>query len=180
MKSILNAIAQFFLSFGGLRKKNAEKITGFYFVGSSASWVSQGRSELLTPQDGWAIKPSVNSDGNVVSFRIENSKQKEYWNLDFASPKGKKVHVGEFDNSTRYPFQQETAPGLDFSGCHRGNNRLTGRFSVIEAVIRGNEVISFAADFTQYDEDQESRWNFGCIRFNSNISFTPPAEQYLS
>ncbi len=173
---MLRVIVEFFKTLMGLRGKTADTITGFFFMGSGASWISEGRTELLLPEDGWTITPKVDRNGEVVSFRIENPKQKEFWSLDFAAPKGTRMGVGQFDGATRYPFQRQTDPGLDFSGCHRGNNRLTGQFKVLEVTIRHDKVISFAADFSQYDETSVERWSTGSLRFNSNKMYTSPAD----
>jgi hypothetical protein len=173
MKSLLKAIARFFITFGGLRKETPDTITGFFFTGSGASWISQGKGDLLLPEHGWDIKPSISSDGRIIGFQIDNKERSENWRLDFSAPQREKIDVGQYEGATRYPFQQCDAPGLAFSGCGRGNNELTGEFTVLEATIHGDEVISFAAQFTQYDNGITDQWNRGAIRYNSTHSFMP-------
>jgi hypothetical protein len=78
--------------------------------------------------------------------------------------------------ATRWPFQYPSAPGLDFSGDGRGDNTLTGYFNVLEIQYgSGNSIVSFAADFVQYDEGHMDWWNQGSIRFNSSLPIPEPS-----
>ena len=77
--------------------------------------------------------------------------------------------MGSYANATRWPFQETTAPGLDFSGNHRGNNRLTGSFNILESNVADDGTFSFAVDFLQYDEESTNAWIKGAIRYNSEV-----------
>lgn len=80
------------------------------------------------------------------------------------------MSVGTYDDATRFPFQSPVNPGLTFAGNGRGNNTLTGSFKVLDVTYGVNgTVLSFAADFVQYDEGMLNRWNVGSIRYNSDI-----------
>ena len=85
-----------------------------------------------------------------------------------AAPKGCKISIGDYYNAVRYPFSDDN-PGLCFSGCHRGNNSLTGDFEILEVKIENHIIVSFAANFTQFDEGQASKKVTGSIRYNSAL-----------
>jgi hypothetical protein len=57
-----------------------------------------------------------------------------FWNLTLAAPRGEALAAGAYENATRFPFQDRSAPGLDFNGAHRGCNQLNGRFQIRELV----------------------------------------------
>jgi hypothetical protein len=98
-----------------------------------------------------------------------------WWYLRLAAPDGANLSVGSYANATRWPFQETTAPGLDFSGNGRGNNRLTGSFNILESNLADDGTFSFAVDFLQYDEESTNAWIKGAIRYNSElpINLTP-------
>jgi hypothetical protein len=49
----------------------------------------------------------------------------------------------------RYPFQPAANPGLDLSGSGRGNNELSGYFTVYEiAYDSTGNLVRFAADLS--------------------------------
>jgi hypothetical protein len=168
MINFLKAAVQFVTRRGGQRR-NADTITAFFYEGSDTSFVAAGKTETLVERDGWIIEPIVSREGQVISFIVDNLKTMAYWNLEVAAPQGAIISKGSFKGATRYPFQEADEPGLAFSGCHRANNELTGEFTVLEAVVRGSRVISFAADFVQYDECREASWNRGSVRYKSHV-----------
>jgi hypothetical protein len=56
---------------------------------------------------------------------------------------------------------------LSFYGDGRGDNTLTGYFSVLGVTYAGDgTVLSFAAQFTQFDEGNPNAWNNGLIEYN--------------
>jgi hypothetical protein len=154
----------------------AAPITAFHYTSSPTSWVGGGETVTVLPTtgSGFAIEVSRNFDDGV-SFSINNFEfefPSTWWYLHFAAPGDAMLQVGHYGNATRWPFQAIAEAGLDFNGNGRGNNGLTGFFDVLEAVYDPNtgEVISFAADFTQYDEKFLDKWNKGSIRYNSSVA----------
>jgi len=71
------------------------------------------------------------------------------WTLSFAAPKASPLAPGQYDNATRFPFEDASMPGLSVSGDSRGCNSLTGSFKVISVNVANNQ---FAADFIQHCE----------------------------
>jgi hypothetical protein len=150
-------------------------VTGLYYTSSDQSWVGGGETVLVTPEDGFQFVVTRNFD-NGVSFWINDfnshSVSNRWWHVEFAAPNDEPLTVAQYQNATRFPFQSSDSAGLDFDGNGRGNNTLTGAFNVLEAVFAGDgTVLSFAADFVQYDEGVQSWWNVGSVRFNSSVDF---------
>jgi hypothetical protein len=82
--------------------------------------------------------------------------------------------VGFYANAER--LGGNTGPGLDFSTSGRGDNTLTGYFNVLDISYDANHsLISFAADFVQYDVGVADLWNQGSIRYNSIIPVPEPS-----
>jgi len=149
------------------------------FDSSPNSWVGQGESRFITPDDGYTFNARSNFD-NGLSFNISRGAPfgdplRDWWTLDLAAPFENLLTVGLYENATRWPFQAVDAAGLTFSGNHRGNNRNLGFFEVLEATYDPFGVIeSFAVDFTQYDEQNLNKWIVGKLRFNSQIPVNVP------
>jgi hypothetical protein len=161
---------------------HSDAATEFFYTSSMQSWVGGGETVSITPELGFTFTPFRNAD-NGVSLTINdfgsnsNFNAHRWWSLDFAASLDVPLSVGTYNDATRWPFQGAYEPGLSFSGNGRGNNTLTGFFTVLGVEYGiGGEVLSFAADFTQYDEGFQSWWNVGSIRFNSNIPITSVPE----
>jgi hypothetical protein len=160
----------------------AAPITAFYFTGSSTSFVAAGQTATLTPAAGYSFSPALgvhfpgDASPDYVEVDVTNFPIGQWWFLDFAVPQGQALAVGTYLNATRYPFELSTAPGLSFVGDGRGDNQLTGYFTILDITIVGGQLSSFAADFTQFDENQQAWWNYGSIRYNSTIALNLATE----
>ena len=150
----------------------AQAATSLSFLSSPYSYVGGGETVSAGPDNGFDI--GVHGDPfTMLSFSIAEPWTPEglsrYWNLELAAPEGAILSVGSYANATRWPFQETTAPGLTFSGNHRGNNRLTGAFNILESNVADDGTFSFAVDFLQYDEESTNAWIKGAIRYNSEV-----------
>ena len=150
----------------------AQAATSLSFLSSPYSYVGGGETVSAGPDNGFDI--GVYGDPfTMLSFSIAEPWTPEglsrYWNLELAAPEGAILSVGSYANATRWPFQETTAPGLTFSGNHRGNNRLTGSFNILESNVADDGTFSFAVDFLQYDEESTNAWIKGAIRYNSEV-----------
>lgn len=161
-------------------------ITALYYTSSAESWVGNGETVLVTPVGGFEFTASRNYD-NGVSFAVNDFNTNpdfwstRWWYIDFVAPNDAPLAVGTYLNATRFPFQAPSSPGLAFIGNGRGNNTLTGSFSVLEAsYAQDGAVLSFAADFLQYDEGIQSWWNIGAIRYNSSVAIAAVPEPSTS
>jgi len=159
----------------------AYAITALYYFSEPGDFIGQGETVWVTPADGFDFSVSRNFD-NGVAFSIDNFndptvpfQDRRWWYLDLAAPFDAELTVGAYEDATRFPFQEESAPGLDFSGNGRGNNTLTGRFDITEVSYGpGGDVLQFAANFEQHGEGDDPAL-FGQIRYNSTVAVTLPA-----
>jgi hypothetical protein len=152
----------------------APAATLLFYTSSPDSWVGGGETVLVNPSSGFEFFPSRNFH-NGVSFGVNDFNTnpdfwtQHWWYLDFAAPNNAPLTPGTYVGATRFPFQEPGVPGLNFTAHWRGNNALTGHFTVLEArYSAAGDVLSFAADFIQYDEGFSNWWNVGSIRFNSD------------
>jgi hypothetical protein len=155
----------------------AEQIDALYFESSPSSWIGQGQTVDLSGPPGTMGYYRYYQQGaytNSIHFSLGG------WNLALVGDNYTAPQVGFYDDATRWPFMDNGA-GLALTGHGRGNNTLSGLFEVFEAVYATDgTLISFAADFTQYDEQNTSRWNIGSVRYNSSVPIPVPEPASLS
>ncbi len=151
----------------------AGTVTRFTVVDSSpTSWVARGYNDYtVTPDLGWTFSARRNFDDGV-SIRLDGSPlagtSVDYWNLDFAAPFEEVITPGFYPDFQRFPFQDADRPGLSFSSTGRLDNRASGFYEVFEATYGPTgEVLSFAADFTHYGEQDPNNWAIVEVRFNA-------------
>lgn len=188
MKSILKSIPVQFtacalVSFCSTSSAYSATMTEFNIVDSSpTSWVARGFQDYtVSPELGWTFTPSRNYD-NGVSFNITGPElpdtNVDRWRLDFAAPFEEELTPGVYNNFQRFPFQDSDLPGMGFGSTGRGNNRASGSFEVLEVSYDDfGDVLSFAADFTHYGEENTDDFAMGEIRFNSEpdgVTVTEP------
>ncbi len=159
MKSILT------LLFMALTCVSHSQTTAFYYTSEPGTYIGQGKTELITPKE-WSIDARVPYPITTIREQIQFNFRKlddspNWWTVSFAAPAGSVLEVGKTYEATRFPFQT-TGAGLDFSGSGRGNNTLTGTFTVLEYTWSEGKLISAAFDFKQLGDH-------GSIRFNSKI-----------
>ncbi len=115
-------------------------------------YIGQGEQITLTSNEA-EFQVSRNYDEGVTIYVDSPT---DWWYLDFAAPYNEPLTVGAYENATRFPFQEISEPGLDVFGNHRGCNRLTGRFDILEVTYdEFGEILSFSADFEQHCEGVE-------------------------
>jgi len=172
---------------------SAFALTMFSFDSSQNSWVGQGESVYVMPEDGYLFKlwSSTLNHVSICIFSLNSpfgpewapssGEDYNYWFLDLAAPFNDPLEVGFYDDTARYPFQDDDQPGLTLSGNHRGNNRNGGFFEISEIAFDENNVLTnLSVDFTQYGEEQESRWITGSLRYNSNETAPVPEPTTLA
>jgi hypothetical protein len=157
---------------------SAQAETALYYTSSPSSYVGAGQTALVT-SDNFRFNTIGSADSGIV-FSIDNWYPDQSiesfvsYSLTFAAPSGQNLQPGDFLNAARAPSQPSTSPALEFTVGSRGNNSISGSFKVFEANFGSNfQVLSFAADFIQFDEKIQSWWNIGQIRYNSNVSIIP-------
>jgi len=148
--------------------------TLFYFTSSPQSWIGQGQTVLATPTNGFSILPETGIYSHEVGFVIKPTHPDDrWWWIEMDCPPTD-LTVGFYPDAER--LGGNTGPGLDFYTSGRGDNTLTGYFDVLEISYDANHtLLSFAADFVQYDVGVTSLWNQGSIRYNSTIPVPEPS-----
>ena len=172
------AIAGIFLLSAAVPAINAQD-NALFFTSSPQSWVGHGETGLVLGSEGTIFIGNRNVYGGV-SFRIIGASDPTHlWNLDFNAPNRALLIPGNYLGAIRYPSYPPSLPGLSFSYDARGDNYLTGYFTVLALQFTANnELQTFAADFVQYDEGNLDWWNQGSIRYNSTLPIPEPATSY--
>jgi len=141
---------------------------------SPSSWVARGYSDYtVSPDLGWTFGASRNFDNgigpNLLGPALPGTSVSS-WRLNFAAPNNAEIIPGFYDDFARFPFQNSSQPGLEFSSTGRLDNRASGFFNVLEATYDTNgDVLSFAADFTHYGEQNLNNWAIVEVRYNATI-----------
>jgi hypothetical protein len=162
-----------------LSTRGNSQSTLFYFTSSPNSWIGQGQTVLATPTNGFYILPISGLNQYIVAFVIGSTTPSIHpiWDIEMDNPSGYLTN-GIYANAER--LGGNTGPGLDFDTTGRGDNTLTGSFDVLDISYDANHtLISFAADFVQYDVGVAGLWNQGSIRYNSIIPVPEPSTYSL-
>jgi hypothetical protein len=142
--------------------------TNFLFVSSTQSWVGQGHSLFAASTNGYNISLNQSSSNNLL-FNITATKTPSTnWQVQFSTTNDS-FAVGVYSNAVR---AGQGPARLVFGGMARGDNASDGAFNVLDATYSGTQLVSFAADFIQFDNDDTNAWNEGSIRYNSTIPDT--------
>lgn len=168
--------AAFVMFIAALTASTALGETSFYFSGPN-SYVSGGETELITTNNGTIEFDTNNYTYDHGLHLLLTTTAGEWWSFDASTIDGSELQVGLYTNATRFPFNNGNSPGLDFSGCGRGDNTLTGWFKVESVVYSNSVLISAAVDFVQYDEGILSEETTGTVHYNVTpppiLSFSP-------
>jgi len=107
-------------------------LTALRFDSETGDYIGQGETQTWEPVDGNFSAARNFAEGISVDFDGLTSSM--WWSLDFAASGAVELERGAYEYATRFPFNQESEPGLSISGSGRGCNTLTGTFDVLEAV----------------------------------------------
>jgi hypothetical protein len=78
-----------------------------------------------------------------------------FWSLEFAAPEGQQLVPGTYTGAQRVIVRDPGAPGLDVNGDGRACSRVTGSFTVLDAVYEPSGYVdSFHAVFEQHCDGQ--------------------------
>ncbi len=155
----------------------ADLVDLFYYNGEAGAYVSRGRTELISSEDGFGFQSVTTESDESVLINIQSEYVENPIRINIAFDSGDanmRLAVGTYTGATRYPFNDAYgSPGLDFSKDGSGNNKLTGYFQVLEIQYDSlDELSSFAADFMQIGENGKSE--FGSVRYKSAVPLTVP------
>jgi hypothetical protein len=116
-----------------------------YLKSEAGDWVGQGQTYLYTLADA-QISPSAN--GALLQVSVVGD---ESWSGDFKGMSSiGQLQPGYYANLERYPFNNPTRGGLDWTGEGRGCNTLTGWFMIDGITYSTGAVTSVDLRFEQY------------------------------
>jgi hypothetical protein len=145
--------------------QSTKTITNFLFTSSPQSWVGQGRGVFAAPTNGYNIS-LVQIAPDILQFSVTaTNSNATNWLLEFSTTNDF-FAAGAYSNAVN---AGGSPARLLFGGMGRGDNTSDGAFNVLEATYSNNQIVSFAADFIQLDNDDANSWNEGSIRYNSTI-----------
>jgi hypothetical protein len=127
----------------------------FSFVSDTGDGIGQGWTVLhetptstITPIAQTGPEPTRTARLNIVGSDGVGTLN---WILTLVAPQGQVLAPGTYLNATRWPFQEPTVPGLDFSGDGRGCNTLSGQFTISAITFgAGNQLDRLQATFEQH------------------------------
>ncbi len=104
--------------------------TLYYYPDNAIIGIS-GNAEWLTVQ----VKV-LGPDGYYDNW------EDEYYNLEFAAPRGERLHTGLYLGAERAAFREGRRPGIDIGGDGRGCNETFGRFDVKDIAVNSKGTVT--------------------------------------
>ena len=154
----------------------ASATTSLVMNSEKGNYVGQGKTYNFTPDNGnfgaSRTYPSNKTSNNGVQISYnEPESGGSRWSLSFAAAFNTPLETGKtYTNAIRFPFQDFNQPGLSVSGEGRGNNKLTGEFTVNQVIYGLNDKItSFDANFEQLGQSDTGVLN-GRIKYNATLN----------
>lgn len=125
---------------------------------------------------GQGVVRDYGPDDTVVGRTVDNRVEVTVghsWRATFEAPHGGPLIPGRYDGATRYPFNADNRPGLDVAGDGRACNRLSGSFTILEAVYdEDGDLTAFRARYEQHCDGQAPAMR-GEIAWHATPSFAP-------
>jgi len=147
----------------------------FYFASSPVSFIGRGLTVFAAQTNGYLLSGGSGNGPHTATFTLQSN------SFMFAvtfSGGASNLALGAYPNVIREGGNGAT-PALAFIGLGRANDTISGSFTVWEANYTNvNTLVSFAADFIQYDAGNANAWNQGSIRYNSSFPLLTPNLSY--
>ena len=135
-----------------------------YIVSNSGDYIGRGRTYSYTPATTDLV---FDIQGGSIGLRIDGD---ESWHADFVPPSGVNTLVkgAVYTDATRYPFQEDTEAGLDFSGEGRGCNNLFGWYAIDDVTYQAGKVATLKMRFEQRCEGASAAPLRGQIQYDAS------------
>jgi hypothetical protein len=137
----------------------------FLFASSAQSFIGQGQGLFASTTNGYNVQ-LFQIAPNILQFTVSPvGSINTNWLVEFTT-------TNDFFTAGLYTNAVNAGGSparLVFGGTGRGDNTSDGIFNVLEATYSGDQIVSFAADFIQFDNGNTNGWNEGSIRYNSTI-----------
>ncbi|WP_067659291.1 hypothetical protein [Ferrimonas marina] len=136
-----------------------------YFDSPAGEYIGQGKRRYLSSRDGYFTNNSNSEQLDTIRLRYDNDRN---WSLDLQSGDGTPLREGRYEGATRYPFNRDGEPGVNFSGEGRGCNTINGEFEIhqLQRDAHGN-LLALAVDYTQYCSNGTEPLR-GKLRYNTD------------
>jgi len=145
-------------------------------------YVAGGNTDTVSSLDGFEFLVFPSSHTQAWFFIDDFATNPVFQDAQFFSvfldaPSGSDLHVGDYPNATRAPFEAPGVPGLWFAANGRGDNEITGSFRILDIGFNpAGEIATLAVDFIQNDENGFLGQSRGSLRYNSDIPITVVSE----
>ena len=118
----------------------------------AGDYIGQGRSYSFSTTSGNLFFARSSQAGSDILVTVRpDPVDTTFWSLEFAAPTGQQLVPGTYTGAQRATSRDPGAPGLDVNGDGRGCSRVTGSFTVLDAVYEPSGYVdSFHAVFEQH------------------------------
>ena len=138
---------------------------------NKGEWVGQGREWRMGSDDSAFeyVQYVYGKPESGVRVQVRSkTKGGPDFRLCFAAPGEQLLQIGSYEGAVRHCIH-EGKPGMDVSGCGRGNNRLSGRFEVLDIAYGPQGPTRLAINFEQDSECRASQTLTGSIRYHTSV-----------
>ena len=135
-----------------------------YVVSNAGDYIGRGKTYSYTPA---TTDLNFEFEGGSIRLGIEGD---ESWDANFVPPSGVDTLVkgAVYTDATRYPFQSDSAPGLDFSGEGRGCNNLSGWYAIDDVTYQAGKVATLKMRFEQRCESSSAAPLRGQVAYDAS------------
>jgi VCBS repeat-containing protein len=143
-------------------------VTSLSIQSDPGEYIGGGRTYNYGASDGSYTVTLDN--GNAVSIKfVPGVNPSTAWELDFDAPNKAILTPGTYIGAVRYPFQGPGQPGISVSYSSRGNNTLTGTFTVYQVDYDAQyHVLDFDASFLMHGEGLPPALS-GRVRYHAKV-----------
>ena len=139
-----------------------------YLKSDTGDYIGQGGTYLYTRANAVL---SVSATGGLLTVGVDGN---TWWNGDFATMTSiTDLEQGYYPDLERYPFNDPTKGGLDWSGDGRGSNTLTGWFAVDSATYDNGALSAITLRFELHSEGGTPALH-GAIHWEADDTTQPP------
>ena len=133
-----------------------------YLESEPGDFIGEGGTYLYTPADSVLM---VDAQGAGFTVSVDGE---EYWDGTFVGMNAlSRLEIGYYGGLRRWPFHNPVRGGLDWSGEHRGCNRLIGWFVIDSVTYEGSVLMAIDLRFEQHCEGGEPALN-GKVHWQAN------------
>ena len=139
-----------------------------YLKSDAGDFIGQGGTYLYTRASAVL---TVSATGGLLTVGVKGD---EWWNGDFQTMTSvTDLEQGYYPGLERYPFNDPTKGGLDWSGDGRGSNTLTGWFAIDSVTYDNGDLTAITLRFELHSEGETPALH-GAIHWEADDTTQPP------